>query len=886
MPTAQDINDQQAQLHQARLALQQLLQQTQQRNPSVAPLAVVQQLVQTQADIARAKTLLRGWGVAVADLPDDALSARDLFGEVLRLDVTDQRKGLFADGATFHGDVIGYQENTTIHLPPPAPPMPLEQALGMLAELPLDHVPPPQPLPNPHRMDLRPNPLFVGRVDELHQIAAQLKAGATVLVTAGIGGVGKTQLAVEVAHRYGRYFGGGVFWLSFADPGTIAGEVAACGRSMGAFHDAEKLEQAVQVQRTLARWANGPPCLLIFDNCEDEALLREWQPKTGQSRVLVTTRHQGQWSPELDVQLLALDVLAREESIALLRRLAPRLADHEADLIAKELGDLPLALHLAGRYLALYRSVTAAEYLANLRSPDLLAHRSLTGHQVKHMPTEREPHVARVFALSFDRLDQDDPIDVLARQLLARAACFAPGEPFAQNWLEATVEVAGDTEARTDATNRLLALGLLEQDGDWLRLHRLLAAYAQQALPDDAALSTVEQVVNGVAARANKMGVPQAMLPVLPHLRHLVQRADGYEDEMTAALCNELGCYLQAVGAYDDALPLYERALAIFERVLGCDHPDTATSLNNLGKLHYAQGAYERALPLVERALAISERVLGSDHPDTATSLNNLAALYFAQGVYEPALTLYERALAIKERVLGSDHSNTASSLNNLALLHYAQGAYERALPLLERALAIKERVLGSDHPDTAISLYNLAMFHAEQGAFNIALPILEQALHIHHTRLGPQHPDSIEVQQSLVAMRQAAAIAALPEAVRAAVQAQDGPAFHQAFQALSPEQVQAVVVQFLAIVMQADPLEEFAPLLQAIAAVAQGNAGPRAQVKAALARLEQHGFHLTAAIGALWGGQRDPAALTAGLDDTDAALIRRVLALLQRSTS
>ena len=435
--------------------------------------------------------------------------------------------------------------------------MPLDQALALLAELPLNDIPAPQTLPQPHRMPFTPNPLFVGRTDDLSQLAAKLKAGGTIAVTTGIGGVGKTQLAIEAAHRYGHYFGGGVFWLSFADPSGIALEVAECGRQIGAFHDAEKLELEAQVQRTLARWATDLPCLLIFDNCEDEALLRTWQPRTGGCRVLVTSRKQTSWSPELRVTLLPLAVLARAESIRLLQQLAPRLSDEEANAVAAELGDLPLALHLAGSYLRRY-PVAVAGYLVKLRSPELLAHASLIGRGLTGMPTEREPHVARAFALSFAQLDPDEPTDDLARQLLARAACFAPGEPFRRQWLEATVTPEGDEEerqlARTDAVERLLGLGLLELVAEGVvRLHRLLAAYAALALSDTHALPTVEQVVDWLASQANETRVPQAMLPVLPHLRHLVQGAEGREDEQLAALWNNLGVYLNTVGSYLEA---------------------------------------------------------------------------------------------------------------------------------------------------------------------------------------------------------------------------------------------------------------------------------------------------------------------------------------------
>ncbi|GAB4212787.1 MAG: hypothetical protein OHK0022_49090 [Roseiflexaceae bacterium] len=676
----------------------------------------------------------------------------------------DQRKGAFISGGTFHGTVIGYVE-----VPPPPPPMPLAEALPLLAALPTgedDPIPAPQTLPDPHRMILSPNPLFVGRAHDLRTLAARLKAGESIAVTTGIGGVGKTQLAVELAHRYGRYFGGGVFWLSCADPAGIAAEVAACGREMGLYRDAEQLTQDEQVARVRAAWASELPRLLIFDNCEEEATLRAWKPTTGASRVLVTSRR-ATWSATLGVTTQPLDVLPLGESVALLRKHCPVLEEADAVVIAEELGRLPLALHLAGHFLARYPAITPAAYLAKLQSAALLEHPSLVGRGVKDMPTEREPHVARVFALSFERLNASDEIDALALALLARAACFAPGEPFPRDLLIQTLaqnmasrpslwhqlvkllRFVGQQMPRsplplliTDALERLIELGLLEaEDGERLRLHRLLVAYAQGVLASDAALPAVEQAVIDVASEANGTGLPAVILPVLPHLRHLVQQSGVREDEVAAALCANLGFSLKTVGAYGDALPWCERALAVCERVLGPDHPHTASSLNNLAWLFDAQGEYRRALPLYERALVIRERVLGPDHPHTAMSLNNLAALYDTQGEYGRALPLYERALTITERVQGPDHPDTGRSLNNLAYLYHAQGEYEQALPLYERALAIWERVLGLDHSHTASSLNNLAELHRAKGEYEHALPLYERALAIWERVLGPDHP-------------------------------------------------------------------------------------------------------------------------------------------------
>ncbi len=575
--------------------------------------------------------------------------------------------------------------------------------------------------------------------------------GKTVAVT-GIGGLGKTQLAAEFVHRYGQHFEGGIFWLSFASAEAVPAEVASCGgiSGMRLREDFADLPLDKQVELVEAEWREATPRLLVFDNCEEEALLRRWRPTTGGCRVLLTARRPV-WSATLGVKAVPLDELSREQSVALLKKYRTYPPEEEVNLeaIAEVLGDLPLALHLAGSFLAEYKNNPAlgspAAYLEKIRQTPALEHPSMSGEGAHDSPTKHEQDVSRTFQVSYERLDAADEVDALALRLLAHAAYFAPGEPIPRWLLVTTLELEEDDEAALQAEKglkRLVALGLIEEDADGaLVLHRLLAGFVQNVTKETEARDTVERVIEDEAWRINGAGYPAPLLAWQAHLRFVTEMAEKRGDDRAASLCASVSFHLQVIGDYRGAKFFSERALAIHEKVLGSEHPSTAQSLNNLAELLRLQGNYAGARPLYEQALTISEKVLGSEHPDTANSLNNLAELLRQQGDYARAQPLFERALTIWEKVLGPEHPDTATSLNNLAALLHQQGDYARAQPLFERALIIREKVLGPEHPATALSLNNLAALLDDLGDYASARPLYERALTIREKVLGAEHP-------------------------------------------------------------------------------------------------------------------------------------------------
>ena len=618
-------------------------------------------------------------------------------------------------------------------VPSQAEPDELGGALGMLEGLPLEEVPDRGPLPRASVMPLRPNPNFVGRREDLKKIAAVLKAGGataigevTVAASSGLGGIGKTQLACEFVHRYGRYFHD-VYWLSFSDPAGVPAEAASCGgsRGMDLRPDFHTLPLEEQVRTVVAEWQGELPRLLVFDNCEDEGLLDRWLPPTGGCRVLVTSRR-GSWDPSLGVTDLKLGVLERRDSVALLREYRPDLPPDDPDLhaIAEELGDLPLALDLAGRYLKRYaRDVAAAAYLADVRRPELLEHPSLRRAR-GISPTKHDMDVWRTFALSYWRLDANDETDGTAIRLLARAARLAPGEPMPGELLALSLDPYGapGTESprnatRTrDALERLTEVGLLgeERDGAY-GMHRLVAAFALAEVGDDGARAAVEAACSRAALEAFSEGHPARQEALLPHVRILADAAMARADDPAADLCAAAGVGHGQLGRYDEALPYARRAADITEDLHGPNDRLTLQRRSNVGMVFKSKGEWDAARAVYEEVLEAQEAHLGREDIDVAATINNMGVLLRREDLFHEMLPLYSKALRIRERVWEKTEPGdpekranaykVAESRANMGALMMDLGRPRRAGPCFDSALSVLGGEFGENHQRNAGAL-------------------------------------------------------------------------------------------------------------------------------------------------------------------------------------
>jgi Tfp pilus assembly protein PilF len=587
------------------------------------------------------------------------------------------------------------------------------------------------------------NPAFTGRAEVLEELARRLAAGPVAVVAVrGLGGVGKSQVALEYAYRMcesGQYEMAA--WVRADSAVTMAEDLAAMVPLLGIDADGPTGELAAAVVTALGSRHNW---LVVFDNAQAPADLARVLPG-GDGHVLITsrTRQWGRIAAQLD-----LEEFTRAESVAFVAARSGREEPEAAAELAEELGDLPLALAQAAAYIDT-RSVTVGGYLTLYQDPVLARRLRDEGLESEEYPAS----VARTWLLSLAQLSGERPAAV---ELLRLCAFLDPDnidlELLAAGAAQAGPVLAaalGDRLERVETAGALAraSLGTVSAQGR-LRVHRLVQAVTRDQLDKAQAAAWVRQALGLVSAVFPGEPWVHSSWPVCaslaPHVESVATYAESYPDlaVQRGSLLGQLGTYLAASAQFGAARATFERALAIFEAAYGPDHPDVTRTLGNLGIVQYQLGEPPTARATFERALAIKEAAYGPDHPDVARTLGNLGNIQYQLGDLPAARTTLERALAIFEAAYGPDHPDVASTLTNLGIVQSMQGELPAARATLERALAMTQAAYGPDHPDVANTLGNLGNVEQQQGELPAARATFERALAIFEAAYGPDHPD------------------------------------------------------------------------------------------------------------------------------------------------
>jgi Tetratricopeptide repeat/NB-ARC domain len=644
---------------------------------------------------------------------------------------------------------------------------------------------PPGSVPRAWNIPAR-NPGFTGRDDLLEAVGERLLAGDRAVVQAlhGMGGVGKTQLATEYAHRFAEAYDL-AWWVNSEQGGLIGDQFAALGLALGCVQAAA----GIQVVRAvvLAELRERGRWLLIFDNAENPADVTPWLPGRG-GHVLITSRERGWAEVAAPVEV---DVLARPESVAILQARVPGLTRADADRLAAELGDLPLAIAQAAGFMA-ETGMPAVQYMGLLRTR--------AGQLLAQAPpgSSYPQSLAAATQLIADRLASDDPA---AAQLASLCAFFAP-EPIPGEVLTgATSVMPGELAARVadplawrPTLVHLARQSLARIDHRGLQMHRLTQAILRDRLtPEQAAATRTQTEAMLVASNPgdpDNPGTWPRWAGLMPHLlaadlaatnspglrqlacdafEYLLSRRDihtaydlaidlrqqwrdrlGDNHEHTLEIARYLGWALQAMGRWAEARDLDQDTLDRKRQVLGEDHPSTLVCTNHLVNDLRLLGETEAARDLARDSLERKRRVLGEDHRDTLRMAQYLAATLRELGEARAARDLNQDTLDRQRRVRGEDHPDTLRTATNLALDLHDLGNVQAARDLDQDTLDRRHRVLGDDHPDTLRSATQLATDLRELGEVQAACDLDQDTLDHKRQVLGDDHPDTVITASNL----------------------------------------------------------------------------------------------------------------------------------------
>ncbi|MBE7496310.1 MAG: tetratricopeptide repeat protein [Verrucomicrobiaceae bacterium] len=635
----------------------------------------------------------------------------------------------------------------------------VEETLGAL----------PSASPRPNNLPFRANPHFGHRQQEMQALKTALAhTGGIAAITQpqvvhGLGGVGKTQLAIQYAWQHADSFTA-LLWLPADSLASIVTGLARLSETLGLPQQGER-EDTVRAEAT-RRWLKQTTgWLLIADNADtiegQTALLQELRPLHG-GRILITSRLEnwGQQAASIPLHTwMDAQGAAWLQSRLDTQQLACPLEDAAA--LSHELGGLPLALEQAAAYMT-DRRIGPGEYLRRYQAHEGAARRFLDSVVQHGGGTGYEATVATTWLVTLDQLNP------VARTILKLVAWLGVEEIPRTLFSTASVrlvelakkiEIGGEDEILEpeDAIENGMALlarfSLVKLNERTIACHRLVQRTQQwedSELWLLAAIALVNKYIPDEPWPDDIRSWPSIWLPLIDsvlalfaHLRELkrpLKESDLVHLGWSRVL-NGSGIFLMERAAYAVAEPILREALRIDEVSHGAEHPKVGKSLAALSVLLNETGRYAEAETLMRRGLQIETAAHGLDHPNVGRQMSSLGCLLMITNRLDEAESFLRQALEIIERHYGESHSHVAIQLSNLAQLLRVRWQMTEAIELTKRALAIGEKEFGGEHPRTAVYLNNLAQLLLAVFQFGEAERLMRRALQIDQQSYGANHP-------------------------------------------------------------------------------------------------------------------------------------------------
>ena len=619
-------------------------------------------------------------------------------------------------------------------------------------------------------------------MQRLHEAAGLGRFGVLTAVQ-GMGGVGKTALAIQYAYTYADFYPGGRWLVGCAGETSLASALRRLDLDLGiTLNEAEKRDDTLAARRVLAelerRTIEGakarsgekdppqPKALLLLDNVDQPALLQPPQSDllTGRQwlHVLATTRSGAEDfgnDPE-SLMVLSIDELPEDDALRLIESYQPggrfpTAQEREAALeLVKLLGGFTLAVEVVAVHLGERAGrMTCAAFLQRMKKEGLAGLDSAalaTKRGIKH----GEKLIGATLKPTLDLLSEPE-------HLVLGYAALLPPDTIPLPWLRALAaqdfpDLGQDADICYDdpwlsLVNHLLGLRLLQVvdlavDGRTprlLRMHRLVGELVQRQIGGRA-----KEMYAKLASHAfprseyletnwHKPECRWEISPLLGFTNQLLDIADNEATRLVKWICQ----WLSKIETPTVAEAIIRRGLKQQEANPNTDPTELAITYNNLGRVLTEQSKFSEAEPLLRKALDIDERQREPNHPFIAIRLHNLASVLLATERLTEAEVLIRRALEISERNYGENHPSVAASLNDLGFLLCRLNRPTEAEPLIMRSLAIDEQSLGPDHPSVALRLYNLARVLESTNRKIEAESLFRRAIAIAERSIGLDHP-------------------------------------------------------------------------------------------------------------------------------------------------
>ncbi len=589
----------------------------------------------------------------------------------------------------------------------------------------------------------------------------------TKVAVSGLGGVGKTQLVLELLHRLrAKNKKLSAIWVQATTMESLDQGYHIIAQKLGlqaSGGDSKKLVQDFLSEESAGRW------VLVFDNADDinmwidkpqspgspesSARLLDYIPKSRYGRVIFTTRDAKAAIKLAEKNVLELHQMAEDAAQRMLRNLLinEKLVDSSPDdakAMLTWLTHLPLAIAQAAAFINENR-ITLADYLelVNCQEDEVIDLLTEEFEDDARYSNIKNP-VATTWLISFQQIQQRDP---LAADYMAFMACLdhkdipqvllPPGpsrkaEMMAIGTLTAYSFLTFRPEDAAYDLHRLVHLAIR----NWLRKEGVLAEWTLKAAARLEAAFPDHQHENRALWRM-----------LLPHARRVLDTELLPKDNASriGLEWHVAVCYFTD-GRWDEAETLFRGVMEYRALELGLDHPDTLRSMSKLAWTYHSRSRFPEAKSLGEKALDAQKRILGEDDPETLSTMSNLAMTCSDLSQWPESETLELRALELRTRVLGAEHPDTLIGMSNLVYLYNCQGLWEKAASLGAVTTSIRKKVLGPDHPNTLLSIGNLAHTYNNQARYAEAETLLSQVVAARTRLLGRHHPHTLSGMSNL----------------------------------------------------------------------------------------------------------------------------------------